>query len=133
MQRADAQVYAIECWDSSPVYLRSDEKVQSLRDIGGRLVEDVPEGEPALMTGDLPFGQDDSQSVNCQTVQVTPDDVWWTACVRHTTSGSNRAGWTRRPSCVSSVAWAVPAGHVGRPGMKPTRPSRGSTTCCTWT
>jgi hypothetical protein len=84
MQQADAQVYAIECWDSSPVYLRSDEKVQSLRDIGGRLVEDVPQGEPALLAADPQFGEADFQSVDCQTVQVSEDEVWWTACVRHT-------------------------------------------------
>jgi hypothetical protein len=84
MHRADPQVYAVECWDGSPAYLRSDEKVLSLADIGGRLVEDVPQGEPALMMGDSPFGEDDSQPVDCQTVQVTPEDVWWTACVRHT-------------------------------------------------
>ena len=83
MHRADAQVYGIECWDGSPVYLRSDEKVQSLRDIGGRLVEDVPQGEPALLAADPQFGEADFQSVDCQTVQVTAEEVWWTACVRH--------------------------------------------------
>jgi hypothetical protein len=83
MQQADAQVYAIECWDGSPVYLRSDEKVLSLADIGGRLVEDVPEGEPALMAGDPAFGEADYQRVECQTVQVCEDEVWWTAGVRH--------------------------------------------------
>jgi hypothetical protein len=84
MQQADPQVYGIELWDNSPVYLRSDEKVQAIRDIGGRLVEDVPEGEPALMAGELAFGDADAQPVECQTVQVCEDEVWWTACVRHT-------------------------------------------------
>ena len=84
MQRADAQVYAIECWDGSPVYLRSDEKVQSLRDINGRFVESVPQGEPALLAADPQFGEADFQSVECQTVQISDDEVWWTAYVRHT-------------------------------------------------
>ena len=84
MQRADGQVFAVECWDGSANYLAADERVQSLPDIAGRLVEDVPEGEPALMAGDSPFGEEDFQSVDCQTVQVTPDEIWWTACVRHT-------------------------------------------------
>jgi hypothetical protein len=84
LHRADELVFAVELWDGSAVYLASEEKVQSLPDIAGRLVEDVPQGEPALMTGDLPFGEDGTQSVDCQTVQVTPDEVWWTACVRHT-------------------------------------------------
>jgi hypothetical protein len=84
MHRADAQVYGIECWDGSPVYLRSDEKVQSLRDVNGRLVEDIPQGEPALLAADPQFGEADFQSVECQTVQVSNDEVWWTACVRHT-------------------------------------------------
>jgi hypothetical protein len=84
MQQADPQVYGIELWDSSPMYLRSDEKVQTLRDIDGRLVEDVPEGEPALLRGDSAFSDADYQRVECQTVQVCEDEVWWTACVRHT-------------------------------------------------
>jgi hypothetical protein len=29
-------------------------------------------------------GDADSQSVECQTAQVCEDEVWWTACVRHT-------------------------------------------------
>jgi len=48
------------------------------------LAVDVPRGEPILLTADPQFREDDFQRVECCTVQVDRDDVWWTACVKHT-------------------------------------------------
>jgi len=82
--RADNGVYAIKCWDASPAYFRSNDKLQELRDVDGNLAGNVPRGEPLLLTTDPQFNEDDFQRVECQTVQVSKDGVWWTAYVKHT-------------------------------------------------
>jgi len=84
LHRADNGVYAIECWDASPAYFRFNDKLQELRDIDGNLAGDIPRGESILLTTDPQFNEDDFQRVECQTVQVSKDGVWWTAYVKHT-------------------------------------------------
>jgi len=84
LHRADNGVYAIECWDASPAYFRSNDKLQELRDVDGDLAAEVQAGEPILLTADPQFNEDDFQRVECQTVQVAKDGVWWTAYVKHT-------------------------------------------------
>ena len=84
LHRADNGVYAIECWDASPAYFRFNDKLQELRDIDGNLAGDIPRGESILLTTDPQFNEDDFQRVECQTVQVSKDGIWWTAYVKHT-------------------------------------------------
>jgi len=86
MHRADNAVYSLECWDASPAYFRSNDKLQELRDVDGDgdLAAEVQAGEPILLTADPQFNEDDFQRVECQTVQVSKDDIWWTAYVKHT-------------------------------------------------
>jgi len=36
-----------------------------------------------LLTAAPSFGEDDFQRVDCQTVQISNEDVWWTAYVKH--------------------------------------------------
>jgi hypothetical protein len=84
LHRTDKSIYAIEFWDGSPRCFRVNDKLQDLRDIDGDLAADVPRGEPILLTADPGFSQDDFQRVECQTVQISNDNVWWTAYVKHT-------------------------------------------------
>jgi hypothetical protein len=84
LHRADNSVYSLECWDASPAYFRSNDKLQELRDVDGDLAGDVQPGEPILLTAAPGFSEDDFQRVECQTVQVAKDGVWWTAYVKHT-------------------------------------------------
>ncbi len=84
MRRADNGIYAIKCWDATPSLFRLNDKFQELRDVDGDLAADVPQGEPILLTADPSFREEDFQRVECQTVQVTNDDVWWSAYVKHT-------------------------------------------------
>ena len=84
LHRADNGVYAIKCWDASPRCFRFNDKLQELRDVDGDLAADVPRGEPILLTATPGFSEDDFQRVECQTVQISNDDVWWTAYVKHT-------------------------------------------------
>jgi len=84
LHRADDSVYAVECWDASPSFFQDNDKLQSIRDIDGELAADIPRGEPILLTVDPQFTEDDLQRVDCQTVQVSRDEVWWTAYVKHT-------------------------------------------------
>ena len=44
----------------------------------------MPRGEPILLTADPGSKEEDFQRVDCCTVQVDKDDVWWTAYVKHT-------------------------------------------------
>ena len=83
LHQADNGVYAIKCWDASPRCFRSNDKLQKLRDIDGDLAADVPRGEPILLTSDPGFDEEDFQRVECQTVLITNDDVWWSAYVKH--------------------------------------------------
>jgi hypothetical protein len=84
LHRADNAVYGLECWDGSPAYFQDNDKLQELCDIDGNLAGDVPRGEPILLTADPQFGEADFQRVECQSVQVLSEDVWWTAYVKHT-------------------------------------------------
>jgi hypothetical protein len=84
MHQADNAVYSLECWDGSPLYVRSSGKLQELRDVDGELAADVPRGQPILLAADPQFDEGDFQRVECQSVQVLSEDLWWTACVKHT-------------------------------------------------
>jgi len=82
LHRSDIDIYAIESWDGSPAYFRLNDKFQSIRDIDGDMLMNVPRGEPILLTDDPQFAEADCAQVDCQTVQVSRDDAWWTACVK---------------------------------------------------
>ena len=84
LHRADDSVYDIEFWDGTPSYFRFNDRLEVIRDIYGDLAVDVPRGDPILLTADPMFGEEEFQRVECQTVQVSVDEVWWTAYVKHT-------------------------------------------------
>jgi hypothetical protein len=84
MHRADNAIYSLECWDGSHLYVRSSDWLQELRDADGDLAADVPRGQPILLTADPKIDEGDFQRVECQSVQVLSEDIWWTACVKHT-------------------------------------------------
>jgi len=84
LHRADDSVFSLECFDASPRYFQDNDKLGELRDIDGNLAGEVPRGEPILLTSDPKFGDDDFQRVECQSVQIVSDDVWWTAYLKHT-------------------------------------------------
>jgi len=84
LHRADDSVYSLECWDGSPAYFQDNDRLQELRDIDGNLAGDVPRGEPILLAADPQFDESDFQRVECQSVQILSEDVWWTAYVKHT-------------------------------------------------
>ncbi|MBE3109518.1 MAG: hypothetical protein IMZ46_03235 [Acidobacteria bacterium] len=84
LHRADDSVYNLECWDATPSYFRFNDRLEAIRDIYGDLAVDVPRGEPILLTADPGFKEEDFQRVECCTVQIATDEVWWTAYVKHT-------------------------------------------------
>ena len=83
LHQADEGVYALECWDSSPGFFRWNDKLEELSDILGNSVINSSIGEPVLLDADPRFGEEDFQRVECRTVQISEDDVWWTACVKN--------------------------------------------------
>jgi hypothetical protein len=84
LHRADNAVYSLESWDGSPAFFRDNDAFGALRDADGNLVSDLDRGEPILLTAAPQFSEDDFQRVECQSVQILSEDVWWTAYVRHT-------------------------------------------------
>ena len=84
LHRADDSVYNTERWDATPSYFRLNDRLDAIRDIYGDLAVDVPRGEPVLLTADPGFKEEDFQRVECATVQMSVDEVWWTAYVKHT-------------------------------------------------
>jgi len=84
LHKADDSVYNLECWDATPSYFRFNDRLEVIRDIYGDLAVNVPRGDPILLTEDPKFGEEEFQRVECRTVQVSVDEVWWTAYVKHT-------------------------------------------------
>jgi hypothetical protein len=84
LHHADDSVYSIEVWDSSPAYFGFNDKFQELRDVDGHLATDVPPGEPIILAADPQFNEADFQRVECQSVQIVSEDIWWTAYVKNT-------------------------------------------------
>lgn len=83
LHRADDTVHDIRCWDGRPQYLRFNDKIEQLQDVDGHHVE-APMDEPVLLAADPGFAEEDFQQVECQTVQVSPDSIWWSGYVKHT-------------------------------------------------
>jgi hypothetical protein len=84
MHRADNAVYSLECWDGSATYFQDNDRLGELRDVDGDLAADIQQGEPILLLADPKFEEGDFQRVECQSVQILSEDVWWTAYVKHT-------------------------------------------------
>ena len=84
LHRADKDVWSLESWDFGASYMRLNEKMETVRDIYGDLLVEVPRGEPILVAADPQFAEDCFQRVECQTVSVTRDSIWWNCIVKHT-------------------------------------------------
>jgi hypothetical protein len=84
LHKVDDNIYALERWDGTPSYFRFNEKLETIKDFRGRLAVKVPKGVPILLTADPRFQEEDFQRVDCCTVQVDKNEVWWSAYVKHT-------------------------------------------------
>jgi hypothetical protein len=84
MHKKDDSIYSLERWDYHAKYCGYNDKFETLQDDHGRLLCDVPRGEPILLTSDPEFVETAFARVECQTLQISPLDVWWTAYVKHT-------------------------------------------------
>lgn len=83
LYRADRTIYCLECWDPTPLYFRTNETFECLKDIHGQAVGDIPRGEPIILSSDPEMSDEDFQSIECQTVQVSHDELCWAAHVKH--------------------------------------------------
>jgi hypothetical protein len=84
MYKKDDSIYSLERWDYHAKYCGYNDKMETLQDIHENLLCDVPRGEPILLTSDPEFVETALARVECQTLQISPLDVWWTAYVKHT-------------------------------------------------
>jgi hypothetical protein len=123
MHRADDAVYCLECWDGSSAYFQFNDKLEELRDVDGNLAVDVPRGEPVLLMGDPGFSEDDFQRVECQTVQILSEDVWWTAYVKHTNIRIESAHVEKRTLLRILRSLGGHWRHRGNPRGKPIPPA----------
>jgi len=122
MHRADNAVYSLECWDGSPWYFRDNDKLGELRDVDGDLAADVERGEPILLAVDPKFNEDDFQRVDCMSVQILSDDVWWTAYVKHTGIRIETAHVEKKTLLRILRSLGGKREHVGRSKAKPVPP-----------
>ncbi|MFA5863167.1 MAG: hypothetical protein WC975_00615 [Phycisphaerae bacterium] len=84
MYKKDDSIYNIEQWDCHARYLCYNDKMETVQDIRGNHPCDVPGGEPILLTADPEFVETVFTRVECQTIQISNLEVWWTAYVKHT-------------------------------------------------
>ena len=84
LHRADRHIYNLESWNAAPLYFRDNDRFGSLKDVDGQPVGDIPRGEPIILNHDPEIADDDFQRVECQTVQVSHEEVWWAGYVKHT-------------------------------------------------
>ena len=123
MHRADDAVYSLECWDGSFSFFQFNDKLEELRDVDGNLAVDVPRGEPILLTADPQIKEADFQRVECQTVQIISEDVWWTAYVKHTNTRIESAHVEKRTLLRILRSLGGDWKHRGNPGAKPISPA----------
>jgi len=83
MHEADKTVYSLALWDTTAAYFPFGERLEEIRGVDGDLAVDVPRGEPILLAVRPEIAEEDLQRVDCQTVHVSRDEVWWTAYVKH--------------------------------------------------
>ncbi len=84
LHKQDESVYNLERWDYHARYLCYNEKMETVQDIQGNHPCDTPGGEPILLTADPEFVETAFARVECQTIQVSHLEVWWTAYIKHT-------------------------------------------------
>jgi len=84
LYQVDENIYALECWDARPAYFQFNDRLEKVVDIYGNLASDVPRGEPILLSTEPQFGEEDFTLVECQTINVLKNEVWWIAYVKHT-------------------------------------------------
>ncbi len=95
LRRSDRDVYGLERWDFAAAYCRDNDRLGRLRGIKGVSVEDTPPDEPTLLAEEPHLEEADFRRVECQSVQVTEDELCWRACVKHTDIRIESASVTR--------------------------------------
>ena len=81
---ADDRIYNLEYWDATCRYFRNNDQLVGLKDIQGQPISNMPRGEPIILGSVPEIAEDDFQQVECQTVQVGTQDIWWVGYVKHT-------------------------------------------------
>jgi hypothetical protein len=84
MYKKDNSIYNIEQWDYHARYCCFNDRMEEIRDIRGNLLCDVSGGDPILLTADPEFAETAFCRVECQTIQISHLEVWWTAYIKHT-------------------------------------------------
>lgn len=93
--REDRNLNNIRCWDYAPSYFRYNDRIEHLSGIDGNPLP-ASLDEPVFLAADPQIPQEAYQRVECQTVQVSADDVWWSAYLKHTSLRVESAGISRK-------------------------------------
>jgi hypothetical protein len=81
LRKIDSGVYALECWDAGTGFFRDNGELTKLIDPGE---VNLHSGDSLLLDVVPKIGEEHFQRVECQTVQIAEDVVWWTAYPKHT-------------------------------------------------
>lgn len=83
LQEQNSLVYSLECWDATPVCISQCDELHELVDINGLVFDDRVNGQPFWPTSDLPDSLD-YQPIDCQTIVIGSDEIWWSCYIKHT-------------------------------------------------
>jgi len=81
---ADDRLYNLEYFDDTCRYFRDNDQLVGLNDIQGRPISKMPKGEPIILGSAPEITAYDFSEVECQTVSVGTQEIWWVAYIKHT-------------------------------------------------
>ena len=81
---ADDRLYNLEYFDDTCRYFRDNDQLVGLKDIHDRPIGGMPKGEPVILGSVPEIAAYDFSEVECQTVQVGTQEIWWVGYVKHT-------------------------------------------------
>ena len=83
LQQHNSWIYNLECWDVSLVCISQCDLLYDLTDSAGLVFDDRLNGRPFWPTTKLPDDLD-YQPIDCKTVQIGSDEIWWSCFIKHT-------------------------------------------------
>ena len=84
LYKKDNHLYCLKRWDYGAQFVSWFEHLETIRDVRDRIASDIPRGEPILLSVELELPDTAFVRVECMTIQISHNDVWWTAYIKHT-------------------------------------------------
>ena len=81
---ADDRLYNLEYFDDTCRYFRDNDQLVGLKDIHDRPITKMPRGEPVILSSIPEITAYDFSEVECRSVSVGTQEIWWVAYINHT-------------------------------------------------